>query len=201
MPKNTSVVLGKEHDKFIKTQIKKGRFASASEVMRAGLRLLEEQELKIDSLRSAIVAGEHSGSPQNFEMNAYIAEKRKQSDAADSTVPTGSCRSGWNLELHGIILGRGAKCSYLSALDATMKVLASNPRMGRSIDEIREGYFKFPAAAHLLIYRLKPGAIEFMRILTKAVMSIAICDASHCSRMLRDFVAQHPRLRGGRLSA
>jgi antitoxin ParD1/3/4 len=45
MAKNTSVILGKEHDKFIAAQIKKGHFASASEAMRAGLRLLEAERL------------------------------------------------------------------------------------------------------------------------------------------------------------
>jgi toxin ParE1/3/4 len=55
--------------------------------------------------------------------------------------------------------------AYLLGLDATMKLLAENPRMGRSIDDIRKGYFKFPAASHILIYRLKADAIEFVRIL------------------------------------
>jgi toxin ParE1/3/4 len=55
--------------------------------------------------------------------------------------------------------------AYLLGLDASMKLLAENPRMGPSIDEIRTGYFKFPAVSHILIYRLKPDVIEFMRIL------------------------------------
>ena len=58
--------------------------------------------------------------------------------------------------------------AYLLGLDATMKFLAGNPRMARAIDDIREGYFKFPTASHILIYRLKPGAIEFVRILHKS---------------------------------
>jgi antitoxin ParD1/3/4 len=77
MTKNTSVVLGKEHDKFITNQIKKGRFASASEVMRAGLRLLEEQELKVEGLRAAIIRGEDSGPAEHFDMKAYITSKRQ----------------------------------------------------------------------------------------------------------------------------
>lgn len=55
--------------------------------------------------------------------------------------------------------------AYVLGLDATMRLLAANPRMGRGIDDIRKGYFKFPAASHILIYRLTPDAIEFMRIL------------------------------------
>jgi antitoxin ParD1/3/4 len=79
MTKNTSVILGKEHDKFISGQIKKGRFASASEAMRAGLRLLEEQELKVEALRAAIIKGEESGAPVPFDMVAFIAAKRRPS--------------------------------------------------------------------------------------------------------------------------
>ena len=79
MTKNTSVILGKEHDSFISAQIGKGRFASASEAMRAGLRLLEEQELKVEALRTAIIKGEESGAPTPFDMGAFIAAKRRAS--------------------------------------------------------------------------------------------------------------------------
>jgi toxin ParE1/3/4 len=56
---------------------------------------------------------------------------------------------------------------YLMALDTTMKLLAENPHIGRAIDEIRTGYFKFPAASHIPVYRSQPDAIEFIRILHK----------------------------------
>ncbi len=79
MTKNTSVILGKEHDMFISAQIKKGRFASASEAMRAGLRLLEVQELKVEALRSAIIKGEESGAPVPFDMAKFVAAKRRTS--------------------------------------------------------------------------------------------------------------------------
>ena len=77
MSRNTSVVIGKQDDKFIKSQIKRGRFGSASEAMRAGLRLLEEQELKIERLRNAILEGEASGPATAFNMKNYIATKRR----------------------------------------------------------------------------------------------------------------------------
>jgi antitoxin ParD1/3/4 len=67
MSKNTSIVLGEEQNHFIQAQIKKGRFGSASEAMRAGLRLLEEQELKIEYLRTAIIKGEKSGPSNTFQ--------------------------------------------------------------------------------------------------------------------------------------
>jgi antitoxin ParD1/3/4 len=76
MSRNTSIVIGKADDKFIKSQIKKGRFGSASEAMRAGLRLLEEQELKIERLRNAIEEGEASGPATAFNMRDYLKSKR-----------------------------------------------------------------------------------------------------------------------------
>ena len=77
MSRNTSIVIGNIEDKFIKSQVKKGRFGSASEAVRAGLRLLEEHELKIDRLRTAIAEGEASGPATAFDMDDYIKSKRK----------------------------------------------------------------------------------------------------------------------------
>lgn len=60
MQKNTSVTLGEHFEDFIASQIHAGRFASASETIRAGLRLLEEHEVKVAALRRALQDGEHS---------------------------------------------------------------------------------------------------------------------------------------------
>jgi antitoxin ParD1/3/4 len=61
MLKNTSVTLGKHFEAFIAQQIENGRFSSASEAVRAGLRLLEEKEIKLAALRRALQEGENSG--------------------------------------------------------------------------------------------------------------------------------------------
>jgi toxin ParE1/3/4 len=58
--------------------------------------------------------------------------------------------------------------TYMRALDATFNLLALNPRLGRNIDDIRNGYFKFPTASHILIYRLKKAQVEVVRILHKS---------------------------------
>lgn len=59
--KNTSVTIGAHFERFIAQQINNGRYGSTSETVRAGLRLLEERELKIASLQKALIEGEDSG--------------------------------------------------------------------------------------------------------------------------------------------
>ena len=85
MSRNTSIIIGNSNDKFIKSQIKKGRFGSASEAVQEGLRLLEEQELKIERLRSAIKEGEVSGPATAFNMDDYLKAKRSTTDRVAQT--------------------------------------------------------------------------------------------------------------------
>jgi antitoxin ParD1/3/4 len=76
--KKTSIMLGKEHMAFIKSQVRKGRFHSASETVRAGLQMLKEQELRLERLRAALREGEASGEPTPFDFHEFIATKKAQ---------------------------------------------------------------------------------------------------------------------------
>lgn len=76
MAHNTSISLGEHFSGFIGTQVKEGRYSSASDVIRAGLRLLEEHEAKVKNLQNALIAGENSGEPTFFDFDAFIAEKQ-----------------------------------------------------------------------------------------------------------------------------
>ncbi|MBK8627275.1 MAG: type II toxin-antitoxin system ParD family antitoxin [Saprospiraceae bacterium] len=67
MSKNTSVALGDHFEQIIEKSIKSGRYSSASEVIREGLRLVDEREQKIQILREAIEAGERSGYVKDFD--------------------------------------------------------------------------------------------------------------------------------------
>ena len=82
MSKNTSISLGDHFADFVDEQVANGRYSSASEVVRAGLRLLEEREASLQALRAALIEGEQSGASAPFDFDAFIAEKRKSASAA-----------------------------------------------------------------------------------------------------------------------
>jgi len=77
MAKNTSIVLGKHFEQFIGTQVEHGRYGSASEVVRASLRLLEEREQKLAALRQALVDGENSGDAGPMDLEAIRREAKR----------------------------------------------------------------------------------------------------------------------------
>ena len=76
MGKNTSVILGDHFTSFVENRVKQGRYANSSEVMRAGLRLLEEQEAKLATLQAALIEGEQSGLATPFDFEAFITRRR-----------------------------------------------------------------------------------------------------------------------------
>jgi antitoxin ParD1/3/4 len=79
--KNTSVSLGNYFDQFVNSQVSGGRYKNVSEVIRAGLRLLEDEESKAMALRNAIQKGLESPRVENFDFDENLirlkAEKRK----------------------------------------------------------------------------------------------------------------------------
>jgi antitoxin ParD1/3/4 len=79
MPKNTSFIIGDHFTEFINRQVSEGRYSSASDVVRAGLRLLEEREMKLEALRAALIEGEQSGAATPFDFDEFIKRKRHKS--------------------------------------------------------------------------------------------------------------------------
>jgi antitoxin ParD1/3/4 len=73
MQKNTSVTLGAHFEQFIAQQIAEGRFGSASEAIRAGLRLLEEHEIRLEALKQALKEGEESGRTE-YSLKGLLAD-------------------------------------------------------------------------------------------------------------------------------
>ena len=72
MGRNTSISLGNHFESFIEHTISDGRFTNASEVIRAGLRLLEEEENRVIALRKAIQEGIDSGIAKDFEPKEFL---------------------------------------------------------------------------------------------------------------------------------
>lgn len=78
MQKNTSVTLGAHFEQFVTQQIAIGRYGSASEAIRAGLRLLEEHETRFETLRQALKEGEDSGR-SDYSLTGLIEELDSES--------------------------------------------------------------------------------------------------------------------------
>lgn len=77
MPKTTSFILGEKFDAMIATHVESGRFGSASEVVREGLRLFEERQARLDALNQAIDAGVSSGDAGGFSWEKIRAQGKK----------------------------------------------------------------------------------------------------------------------------
>jgi len=69
---NTSISLGGYFEKFIEGKISEGRYKNASEMIRAALRLLEEEEIKVRALKNAIQEGIDSGFETDFDPGLYL---------------------------------------------------------------------------------------------------------------------------------
>lgn len=72
MSKNTSITLGDYFDEFIQSVLREGRYKNVSEIVRAGLRLLEEEEQKVVALRHAIEEGVNSGLAEDFNPDQHL---------------------------------------------------------------------------------------------------------------------------------
>ncbi len=78
MNKNTSISLGNYFNEFIQSRLKDGRYKNVSEVIRAGLRLLEEEESKLIVLRNAIKDGIDSGIAHDFNSKLHLKELKSK---------------------------------------------------------------------------------------------------------------------------
>lgn len=76
--KNTSISLGNYFDQFVSNQVSEGRYNNINEVIRAGLRLLENEESKIKALKNAIEEGIESGIAMDFDPEKHLQELKEK---------------------------------------------------------------------------------------------------------------------------
>lgn len=72
--KNTSFSIGEHFNGFIEAQVNDARYSSASDVIRAALRLLEERETRLAALRAALIEGQQSAPDEPFDFDEFIAD-------------------------------------------------------------------------------------------------------------------------------
>lgn len=75
MSRTISVSLGDHFVNFVDAQVKGGRYTSTSDVVQAGLRLLEQHEAKVKTLEAALIVGEEAGRAEGFDLDQFIARK------------------------------------------------------------------------------------------------------------------------------
>ena len=169
MSKNTSFSLGEHFSSFVEAQVGQGRYSSASDVVRAGLRLLEEQEAKFRRCRprsskaskaahrhrsilknSSLGNGNHSRNPVT---SRYTLSPRAQGDLDEI----------WSL--YGQALGHRPSGILYPPDRADIMAIRHNRRWAEPFRDIRAGYYKYPTGSHVLFYRLIEGGIDVVRIL------------------------------------
>lgn len=74
MAKNTSILLGNYFDSFINRQVQAGKYSSASEVVRAALRMFEHEETKKAELINELKKGERSGFVKDFDRKLFLED-------------------------------------------------------------------------------------------------------------------------------
>ncbi|MFT6753704.1 MAG: antitoxin ParD1/3/4 [Candidatus Azotimanducaceae bacterium] len=78
MSRNTSVTLGEHFEQFVNDSISAGRYQTVSEVIRAGLRKLENDEHKLEVLRGKLAAGERSSKVKSFSSDKFLEKMHKK---------------------------------------------------------------------------------------------------------------------------
>lgn len=74
MARNTSILLGEYFEKYIHEQISTGKYSSVSEVVRAALRVFEQEENKVKMINTELKKGEESETVADFNRKQYLKE-------------------------------------------------------------------------------------------------------------------------------
>ena len=81
MARTVTVTLGPHYEEFIQANIAGGRFNNVSEVIRAALRLMEDEETRLAAIRAALIEGEESGIVEDFDPDQFLKELHARYEA------------------------------------------------------------------------------------------------------------------------
>ncbi|MDL2352024.1 MAG: type II toxin-antitoxin system ParD family antitoxin [Pseudomonadota bacterium] len=76
--KNTSIALGTPYTTFAKRKVETGEFGSTSEVVREAMRRYIAEDTELEALRQALIEGENSGPTQPWDLDDFLAERRRK---------------------------------------------------------------------------------------------------------------------------
>jgi antitoxin ParD1/3/4 len=76
MNKPVQVTVSDQAASFVSRELESGRFDTVDEVIEAGLRMLEEEQMKIERLRELLIESENSGPAEPFDREALMASVR-----------------------------------------------------------------------------------------------------------------------------
>ena len=76
--KNTSIALGTPYTTFAKRKVETGEFGSTSEVVREAMRRYMAEDTELEALRQALIEGENSGPTQPWDLDDFLAERRRK---------------------------------------------------------------------------------------------------------------------------
>ena len=166
MSRNTATSMGDHVADFVDGQMRAGRDGTASDVIRAGLRLLEECEAAMQSLREAIDAGERSGPSVAFDFEAFLAGKRRRGVTRVLLTPAAQAdlEAIWDdTEGHG---GQRQAERYVAAIGDGCSLLAARDYPDWDASDVRPDSRKAVVGSQILYFlRRADGAPEVIRIL------------------------------------
>jgi antitoxin ParD1/3/4 len=78
MNKPVQVTVSDQAENFISRELESGRFQTAEEIIEAGLRMLEEEQIKLERLRELLIEGENSGEPRYVDRDEFLTRMRQK---------------------------------------------------------------------------------------------------------------------------
>ncbi len=128
--KNTSISLGNYFDNFVSSQVSGGRYKNVSEVVRAGLRLLEDEESKVIALKNAIQKGLESPRVENFDFDAHLTKLKSSKCKTLRQEAIDDLNDIWNYTKTQWSENQAEK--YYQTIKSSCKLIAENPNIEKS---------------------------------------------------------------------